>query len=299
MANSIANHGLETTYIGTLDNNFNELHSVFLPMKEKMSVFSIDKAAHTDALEFTDGKIMLGKLSSTHNITWERIVRVIGEERLDTLISESNYMGLVSWTMIPFMNDIWEKMIEKFSQLNLDKSSHVFIDLADFVKRTNEDCLTALKIMRKMAQRVYVTLGMNLKEAQQMGKILGIYLEEDSEKGIIKLTESLFAVLGLDALAVHPRHYAVAITKNGTAVGYGPFTNNPKISTGAGDHFNAGYFTGKLIGMPHHMALINGILNSGFYVRTAVSPSLQNLREFATLWYEGREELIREMYAND
>ena len=299
MANSMANHGLDMSYIGNLNNDYDQLHKVFLPMKEKMNIYSIGRVAHTDALEFTDGKLMLGKLCNINKITWESIIHSIGEDTLNELITQSNFMGFVNWTMIPFMNDIWEKFIEKFHVLEVGKFSHVFIDLADFAKRISSDCLRAVDLMRQMSKVVYVTLGMNLKEAVQLGQLLDVRLKDESEREIIRFTEKLFEKLELDALAVHPREYAVAITKNGTAIGKGAFTNTPKISTGAGDHFNAGYFTGKLIGMPHFMAVINGVLNSGFYIRTAVSPTLYDLREFARLWYEGKEELIRQMYTND
>ena len=52
------------------------------------------------------------------------------------------------------------------------------------------------------------------------------------------------------------------------------------ISTGAGDHFNAGFCLGKLIGADNEIALQLGVATSGYYVRTAKSPAPGDLVSF-------------------
>jgi len=49
-------------------------------------------------------------------------------------------------------------------------------------------------------------------------------------------------------VVVHPRAYAVAASADGVVMVTGPFVGKPLISTGAGDHFNAGFCLGKLLG---------------------------------------------------
>jgi sugar/nucleoside kinase (ribokinase family) len=60
----------------------------------------------------------------------------------------------------------------------------------------------------------------------------------------------------------------------------GPFVEKPLISTGAGDHFNAGFCLGKLIGADNEISLQLGVGTSGYYVRTANSPSANELADF-------------------
>jgi sugar/nucleoside kinase (ribokinase family) len=60
----------------------------------------------------------------------------------------------------------------------------------------------------------------------------------------------------------------------------GPFVAKPLISTGAGDHFNAGFCLGAMLGCEPAMCLQIGVATSGYYVRTARSPSIENLIEF-------------------
>ena len=47
----------------------------------------------------------------------------------------------------------------------------------------------------------------------------------------------------------------------------------PLITTGAGDHFNAGFMHGRLLGLPPENCLTVGVCTSGHYVRTAHSPT--------------------------
>ncbi len=59
MANALASFGLQVTYLGML--GYPKLHPVFGPFAQRAEVHSIAEPGHTDALEFEDGKIMLGK----------------------------------------------------------------------------------------------------------------------------------------------------------------------------------------------------------------------------------------------
>ena len=47
----------------------------------------------------------------------------------------------------------------------------------------------------------------------------------------------------------------------------GPYTSNPRLTTGAGDNFNAGFCLGQLLGLSPQQCLITGTGTSGFYVQ--------------------------------
>ena len=64
----------------------------------------------------------------------------------------------------------------------------------------------------------------------------------------------------------------------------GPLAEKPLITTGAGDHFNAGFVTGQVLGLDPEGALTLGVCTSGHYVRTAKSPSLDDLEKFLANW---------------
>jgi len=65
-----------------------------------------------------------------------------------------------------------------------------------------------------------------------------------------------------------------------TAFVQAPYTKTPKRSTGAGDNFNAGCCIAALADLPLDQMLAAGNAASGYYVRNAASPTLDDLIDF-------------------
>ena len=53
-----------------------------------------------------------------------------------------------------------------------------------------------------------------------------------------------------------------SVASFGTAKFLGPFVQHPKISTGAGDHFNAGFALGRTLGFDLEQSLCCGVATS-------------------------------------
>jgi sugar/nucleoside kinase (ribokinase family) len=85
-------------------------------------------------------------------------------------------------------------------------------------------------------------------------------------------------------VVIHPRESAACATRDGDWWVPGPFVAQPLITTGAGDHFNAGFTTGQLLGLSPEACLGAGVCTSGHYVRTAKSPTLGDLETFLANW---------------
>ena len=64
----------------------------------------------------------------------------------------------------------------------------------------------------------------------------------------------------------------------------GPYTKTPKLTTGAGDVFNAGFCHGLLHGLTPEEAIATGVCSSGFYVRECHSATDQELIAFMQRW---------------
>jgi sugar/nucleoside kinase (ribokinase family) len=79
---------------------------------------------------------------------------------------------------------------------------------------------------------------------------------------------------------VHPREGAAAATADESAWFEGPFTPRPRISTGAGDHFNGGFAVARSLSLPLFESLAAACATSGAYVRDARSPDRERLVEF-------------------
>jgi sugar/nucleoside kinase (ribokinase family) len=156
----------------------------------------------------------------------------------------------------------------------------MFVDLADPEKRTHEDIAAALKILSGFQASVDVILGLNLKESSEVAEVLGIDVAGDAEGAIEQTARAIREKLGVGCVVIHPRKGAAAATAKESAAFAGPFVQQPKISTGAGDHFNAGFCLGRVLGLSLEESLCAGVGTSGFYVRTAMSPTGKELGEF-------------------
>jgi sugar/nucleoside kinase (ribokinase family) len=156
--------------------------------------------------------------------------------------------------------------------------------LADPEKRTSEDILRALELISAFQKYFDVILGLNEKEGHEIADNLGFKTDDHSPEGLLKLCNEIHLRVRVDTIVIHPTAYALASGPDGDAIIQGPFTPKPKITTGAGDHFNSGFCLGKLLGLSTELCLLAGVTTSGFYVRSAQSPGVADLAELLRNW---------------
>lgn len=282
MANALASFDIKVTYVGAL--GYPTLHPVFQDLAHRAEVVSIAEAAHTDALEFEDGKLMLGKMTPLNDLTWQNLMDRCGRKKFTDKFSGSNLLAFVNWTMIPYMSDLWDSMlIELCPNLNGPKR-RIFFDLADPAKRTNTDILRALKLIEKFQKYFDVILGLNEKEALAIGEVLGLKAAQGNPQELAALALGIQKGVPIETLAIHPVTYALAASNGVVSVVQGPYIPKPLITTGAGDHFNAGFCLGKLIGLENSLSVLTGVATSGFYVQNAKTPTVDDLIGFLGNW---------------
>ncbi len=282
MANALLSAGGRVKYIGALGRA--AIHPVFQEFASKADVVTLAEPACTTAVEFTDGKLMLGQMRSLDEITFERIVEKMGRPGVDQAFAAADLVALVNWTMIPNMTAIFTALVEIVLPALPARDRLFFFDLADPEKRSREDLLTALEVIGKFEKFGRVTLGLNLKEAQQVWAALDYPIIKEDEAGLRKMSADIRARLGLSTVVVHPKESAACATAGGTAWIPGPYTVKPLITTGAGDHFNAGFSNAQLLGLSPEACLTVGVSTSGHYVRTGKSPTLTDLITFLQTW---------------
>ena len=77
------------TYIGLVGEG-GEVHPAFQKLSDRaQSVISLGAPATTDALEFLDGKLMLGKIAARKQVTVETLRQRVGKEQLQRLFTDS------------------------------------------------------------------------------------------------------------------------------------------------------------------------------------------------------------------
>src|SRR5512138_1588379 len=126
MGNALASFGLKVTYLGIL--GYPNLHPVFAEFAKRATVHSIAEPGYTDALEFEDGKVMLGKHQSLKQMNWENIKSRFGKAKFAGHFGSSDLVGFVNWTMLTCMSDIWSAVLKEICPTMRGPRRKLFID---------------------------------------------------------------------------------------------------------------------------------------------------------------------------
>ena len=285
MANALARFGIGVTYVGSL--GWPAMHPVFEPFAARADVTTICEPGLTDALEFEDGKLMVGKHYTLKQVSWENITARYGKEKFAGKFNTSNLVAFVNWTMLPYMSDIWASIQDELLPGVNGARRRMFFDLADPEKRTPADIARALDLIAKFQTKFDVILGLNEKEAYEIAKVLGLNSAAQEWEGLAALSVEIQKRVAVETLVVHPVAYALAVSAGKADVVIGPVCKKPKITTGAGDHFNSGFCLGKLLGLDNAASVLCGVSTSGHYVRTAESPTVNDLTSMMANWPQG------------
>ena len=297
LSNALLEYGVELTYVGALGKP--DIHPVFRPMTEKArAVYSLCEAGRSDACEFEDGKIIMGKISCLGGLTWDVFKDGMGgAEGIAAMINKSQLFGMENWTMIPHMSEIWEGLIaEVFPLLEVKGGAEkplAFFDLADPEKRTREDIYRAMKLIGRFEEKFRAILGLNEKEVFAIAEVLGVQPANGSPADKLKNTVmETYKQLGIYCLVVHPVRSACCAINGEYFYTDGPYCEKPVLTTGAGDNFNAGFCLGQSLGLDPLSALNLGVSTSGFYVRYAKSPTYEEVINFVEKWSAGKTEAL-------
>jgi sugar/nucleoside kinase (ribokinase family) len=283
MANALCEMGLGVTYVGAL--GYPNLHPVFQDFTTRAEVATVAEAGHTDALEFEDGKLMIGKTVQLGEVTWPNIQARFGRDRFIDRFLGAHLVAFVNWTMLPYMSDVWAALLEEVCPLaSREDRRTIFFDLADPEKRTPADIRRALELIPRFGQHFDVIFGLNEKEAHEVGKALGLPTQRPTRDALVTLAEEIRKRVPVSSVLIHPTAWALTVGTRGVSIVDGPYTEKPLITTGAGDHFNAGFCLGRLLGLDEAHSLLCGVAASGFYVRTGTSPKITDLAQLMRAW---------------
>ncbi|MDD3876927.1 MAG: carbohydrate kinase family protein [Bacteroidales bacterium] len=275
MANAVMAQNNNVIYIGALGKHY--IHPIFREFADNcQEVISITEPGHTDALEFFDGKIMLGKMNNLTEVNWAHVLSLKPATDLAKTLKFVDMIAFTNWTMLSNMNSIIEGFNELLKKIN--HKPYAFFDLADPQKRTKGDIAGVLKLISKI--HCHSILSMNESESLIISNILAL----NSVDSIQERAELIHKELNISAIVIHPVNGAAVSHKNGSAWINGPYTSKPKLTTGAGDNFNAGFCNAWLSGLEPDECLSAGVCTSGFYVRNTYSPSLNELTDFMDFW---------------
>ncbi|MEM9443734.1 MAG: carbohydrate kinase family protein [Verrucomicrobiota bacterium] len=279
MAKALSSSGVQVDYIGTV--GYPDLHPSYIPLASEIAFHSIANPAVTHALEFDNGKVMLPALTNYEQVNAETLDKILNRSLIKKMVRKSHLCALLNWTCLPGWESILSWFVEEIlPPLGRNQERLFFFDLADPSMHSLDELKNVLQLIRSFETFGQVVLGMNLNEVQQISRALQIQPPESEPDSLKASLEAIRAELEITIAMGHPVHFAACASANGSWSIAGPHTAIPKITTGAGDHLNAGFCLGLALGFPPEEALKLGVLYSGYYVRTAEPPRLKNIPNF-------------------
>lgn len=231
---------------------------------------SIAPSGKTDALEFSDGKLLFGKHASILTLDDKTIVDRVGKERLVALLEQSTLFASANWTMLFGMTEFWKVLEAELLPRCKKKPEWMFVDLADPAKRLDKDILEAMNTLTKLQKQLKVVLGLNVAEAERIAQVMQC----------APTAHDLCQTLTLEQVVIHARQEAFASSAEASASVTGPYVKKVSITTGGGDNFNAGYLLGCALNLDLESCLYLATYTSGYYVEHAKSPTLGELTDY-------------------
>ena len=209
----------------------------------------------------------------------------MGLAELAALLDNGDLIGFENWALPPYSGQIWQGIYEEVLPLMKSKtqSKTLFFDLADPASRQESELKSALETICAFSQHFNVILGLNLREAVQVANLFdGGFDTSDCDLEV--LIRYISDYVKVKTLVIHPVKESCCLVDGRFYRGAGPFCAKPKLTTGAGDNFNAGFVLGISLGLEPQEALLLGMASSGYYVRQSRSGSFEELKNFLGLW---------------
>jgi hypothetical protein len=276
---ALAHFGIQVSYIGSL--GWPKPHPVFDDFAKRVKTYSIGEPGYSEAIEFTDGKLICGRQQSVSEISWQSILNGLSLDELSELVKQAGLIAFLDWGIIFSMTEIMNEFLHQIGEHLPGPRKPIFIDTADPTKRSEADIRRFVEILPRLADKFEVYLGFNLRESTYIARVLGLKEPAaNSPLDVLAYSKELRELLRIDGVVIHWSRYAAGNDSDSAACVEAPFTDNPKISTGAGDHFNGGFCLGRLLRGDMNANIQLGIATSGYYVRQAHSPTLTQLIEF-------------------
>lgn len=267
MAQALGCLGIDATLVAAVGDQ--EPDAAFQPWESRCRMLPVGMPAHTLALEFGDGKVMLADLKPLTELTWERIVDRVGLDTLRREAAQCHLFGLTCYSLMAHAEEIWQGFRQDVLEF-LPKSAEkplIFFDLADMSKHdplTIRRCVSILTAFRPYGETI---VGLNQNEATHLMGCLGI-----EEGSLSRRIDRLRALDFADTVLVHPRDCCYVADGQGVRKWQGELVERPIVSTGGGDHFNAGFCAARLSGADNDGAARVAMRVSHDFVATGRTP---------------------------
>lgn len=269
---ALAKLGMTLNCIGAM--GFPKPLPLFQDLPENCRLYSVCSPGFCEALEFDDGKVMLARNEAVDRLDFPALLKELPVPKLLELAEGSQLLAFFNWSEIKGSTGIWRGLLrEVFPKLSERK--RLFLDLSDCSQRPGEELEEAVSLIQDFSRYCKVILSLNRGEAEALGRVLGFSEKEGAEQ-MLRLRKELSA----DTAVLHLPNGGIAVNASGVWGRPNLFLENPRLSTGGGDNFNAGFVFALLLNCSLEEALICANAVSGYYVSQGESPNAAQLRDW-------------------
>ena len=275
-ANALGNLGISIDCIGTF--GLPEILPVFHTMSDNCSLYTVSETITATALEFQDSKVIMFDPGPYNKLTWEGIKEILGIESILHLFSEKQLVSFLNWSEIENTSQIWEGILDEILPFVVKTGSKPYFltDFSDCSRRSKKEIRFAISLLGRFRDYYKVVVSLNRNEA----KLIALALDLSTDCSDEEFIKSLFGSANSDIVFIHRTEDALAYDGIAFEKCSTFFCKEPKILTGGGDNFNAGICYSMLRNFDLFQSLIIANAVSGYYVRSAISPDVDNLIDF-------------------
>ena len=274
--NALGNLGVIVECVGTF--GLPDILPVFRTMSPNCSLHTIADTISATALEFANSKVIMFDPGPYNNLTWGGIKDILGIEKIKQLLSGKKLISFLNWSEIENSSLIWKGILDEIlpAIIPMEQKPFFFTDFSDCSRKSKSDIHFAIDLLGRFRNYFKVILSLNQNEADLIAGALDLK-EYNSDEEFIK---KLFALTRTDVLVIHRTNDALAFdgmifSKCDTFL-----CKEPKILTGGGDNFNAGFCYTLFDDFNLFESLLVANAVAGSYVKTGISPDIDCLTEF-------------------
>ncbi len=282
MSDALCSLNVDTTCMGTLGKP--KLNAVFQELSTRCKLVSLGPEAVSNAFEFGDGKIIFSELDVFDELDWAYIKKDKKlKSEIKQALEEVDLLAFVDWVNLPHATDIWRGIAKDLLPKASRKKRYFFFDLCDPSKKSSASVREMLEVLSIYQDFGTVILGLNENETILMYAALKGE-EPHSGQSLITTSKIIFSEISVDLLLVHPNANSILVSKERTVEVNGKLVAQPKVLTGAGDNFNAGFITSWIRGLSAESSLLAGMAASGHYISTGQSASIKDIIHYLQNW---------------
>lgn len=284
LSNALGELKVKSFCIGSM--GFPLINPLFQNLAPTIEVLSVNAPGNSQAIEFNDGKLIFSDLSEFVNYDWSYIKKNADIDKIRNAVKSCNLIALVDWSNLPNATNIWQGLLDDVIKVANRKNLYFLFDLCDPSRRDATEVDQMLDLISSFSPYGKVTLALNENEAIKIWMALNDYDQDGRREppSLMDIGAFLDYTLTIDTLLIHPIDRTIVYHKSSVLELMGHLVKDPKIQTGGGDNFNAGYCLGLLNGLSVAQRVLLGIATAGTYIQNGKSPSIKDLIDYLNNW---------------